>query len=189
MKNSFEEIELLRAFKRGDTNAFEALFKSHHKRLYNFLFSLLKSKEDAEEILQETFVKMWENRMFFDENYPFQALLFKIARNSFLDHSRKKVNKAVFDSEFDLSARLSENSTDDYVLYWETKDIIKKIIDGLPPKRRQIFLMQKIEGLSRLEIAQQLNISIITVDSQLLKANKFFKEEFQKYNMLLFLLF
>ena len=179
------EIQLIKLFKKGDTQAFESLFNLYHKRLYYFLFGLLKSKEDTEEIVQETFLKIWESRELFWENYPFESLLFRIAKNAFLNYNRKKVNRAVFEKHFGFFADFSENSTDQYILFKETQSIIETIVNGLPPKRKEIFLMQKVEGLSRQEIADKLEISIIIVDSQLLKANKYLKDEFQKYSILM----
>lgn len=179
------EIQLIKAFKKGDALAFESLFNIYHKRLYYFLFGLLKSKEDAEEIVQETFLKIWESRENFWEDYPFESLLFRIAKNAFLNYNRKKVNRTVFEKHFGFFTDFSESSADQYILFQETQSIIETIVNGLPPKRKEIFLMQKVEGLSRQEIASKLGISIITVDSQLLKANKHLKEEFQKYSVLM----
>ncbi len=77
------ETQLIKAFKKGDAEAFKSLFELYHKRLYSFLFRLLKSKEDAEEIVQETVLKIWEN---YWEEYPFESLLFRIARNTSLNY-------------------------------------------------------------------------------------------------------
>ncbi|KAB2815025.1 MAG: RNA polymerase sigma factor, partial [Paludibacter sp.] len=76
------EIQLIKAFRKGDAQAFKSLFCLYHKRLYSFLFGLLRSKEDVEEIVQETFLKIWESREDFLENYPFGSLLFRIAKNT-----------------------------------------------------------------------------------------------------------
>ncbi len=183
------DIHLIKAFKKGDAEAFKLLFDQYHERLYAFLFSMLRSKEDAEEIVQETFIKIWESRAYFLEDYPFEALLFKIAKNTSLNYSRKKVNRQVFESRFDLVVDLSEESADQYVLFKETQRIIETILDGLPPKRKEIFLLQKVEGLSRNEIAKRLEISVITVDHQLFKANKYLKEEFRKYSFMVLNIF
>ncbi|WP_321290660.1 RNA polymerase sigma-70 factor [uncultured Sunxiuqinia sp.] len=186
MNKKESEIELIRDFKKGDSRAFEKLFQKYHKKLYAFLFNLLHSKEDAEEIVQETFLKIWEGRENFQENYPFEPLLFRIAKNTFLNYSRKKVNRTVFEKHFGFFANLSESSADQYVLFQETQEIIDTILNGLPPKRKEIFLLQKVEGLSRKEIAEKLGISVITVDHQLNKANKYVKHEFKKLSLLMF---
>ena len=90
------EILLIRAFKNGDQKAFEKLFERNHKKLYDYLMRLLDSKEDAEEIVQESFIKIWEKREEFIEGYSFDAFLFTIAKNTFLNFTREKVNRMVF---------------------------------------------------------------------------------------------
>lgn len=185
MDSQNSEIQLIKAFKKGDANAFKSLFEQHHKRLYSFLLKLLRSKEDAEEIVQDSFLKIWENRENYWEDYPFESLLFRIARNTSLNYIRKKVNRKALEDHLNFFTDVSESSADQYILFQETQGIIETILNGLPPKRKEIFLLQKIEGLSRQEIANKLGISIITVDHQLLKANKHVSEEFQKFHLLM----
>ncbi|MEN6455835.1 MAG: RNA polymerase sigma-70 factor [Prolixibacteraceae bacterium] len=185
MDSKKSEIQLIQAFKKGDTQAFELLFKLYHKRLYYFLFGFLKSREDAEEIVQETFVKIWESREHFWEDYPFESWLFRIAKNTSLNYNRKKVNRAVFEKNLGFFTDFSDNPADQSILFRETQSIIEVIMNGLPPKRKEIFILQKIEGLSRQEIAAKLGISVITVDHQLFIANKYLKEEFKKYSFLM----
>ena len=179
------EILLIKAFKRGDHRAFERLFERHHKKLYVFLYRLLNSKEDAEEILQDTFIKIWDKREEFKEGYPFEFFLYTIAKNAFLSLNRKRVNRKIVEDYLHVFAEVTSNQTEEYVIFKETKTIIDTIIDHLPPKRKEIFLLRRIEGFSRQEIAEKLGISIITVDSQLLKANKFLKAEIKKYGLLI----
>ncbi len=184
MSRKENEILLIKAFKNGSPRAFETLFQRHHKKLYAYLMQLLNSKEDAEEIVQESFIKIWEKRENFLEGYPFDAYLFKIAKNSFLNHNRKKVNQRIFEDYLEYADELSSDNTDDYVIFKETLDIINAIIQEMPPRRREIFNLRKTEGLSRQEIAEKLQISVITVDNQLLKANNFMKEKLKKHNLL-----
>lgn len=179
------EIELIQAFKKGDQSAFEKLFEQHHKKLYIFLFRLLNSKEDAEEIVQDTFMKIWERRDDFIEGYPFEPFLFRIAKNAFLNLSRKRVNRKVFENHLVFLNEPFAADGEEYVIFEETKAILNTIISRLPPKRKEIFLLRRIEGLTRNEIAEKLGISIITVDSQLLKANRYLKDELKKYSILL----
>ena len=183
------EILLIKAFKEGNEQAFEKLFEQYHKKLYAFLFRLFNSKEDSEEIVQETFIKIWEKREDFNEGYPFQSFLFKIAKNAFLNLNRKKVNRKVFEDHLNFLNEISSGNTDDYIILKETTEIINTVICGLPPRRKEIFLLRRIEGFSRQEIANKLEISVITVDSQLLKANKYLKEELKKYSLLIIILF
>lgn len=182
-----ENLLLIRSFIHGDERAFESLFELYHRRLYGFLYNLLKSSEDAEEIVQDTFVKIWESRHRFKEEYTFESFLFKIAKNSFLNHNRKQINKKIFQEDYRLAFDVSQNTTEDYIIFKETRDIIDAIIADMPPKRREIFILQKVDGLSRKEIAEKLGISVITVDSHLMKANAELKENLKKYSLLLLL--
>jgi len=180
-----DEKLLVRSFIRGDEKAFEVLFEKYHRRLFGFLYSLLKSTGDAEEIVQDTFVRIWESRHRFREEYPFESFLFKIAKNSFLNHNRKKINTKVFQEQYSIIVDQTQDTTEDYLLFKETQEIIDSIINAMPAKRREIFILQKVEGLSRKEIAEKLGISVITVDSHLLKAHAWLKESLKKYSLLL----
>ncbi len=84
---------------------------------------------------------------------------------------------------------VSPGRTDDYIIFKETKEIINSIIEGVPSRRKEIFLLRKMEGLTRNEIAERLDISIITVDNQLMKANIYLKDQLKKYSLLLLVLF
>ena len=182
------EISQIKAFKNGDPIAFKKLFYRYHTKLYAFSFHLLGSKEDAEEIVQETFIKIWEKRSEFIEGYPFRSFLFGIAKNVYLNMNRKKVTRKIFEERSNLLNELSSINTDDYILFQETRDIINTIIEGLPPKRKEIFLLRRMEGLSRQEIAEKLGISVITVDNQLTKVNAYLKIELKKYGLIIFIL-
>lgn len=189
MNLTSSELQLIKAFKKGDAEAFKSLFERYHGRLYSFLFRLLKTKEDAEEVVQETFLKIWENRENYWEEYPFESLLFRIARNTSLNYVRKKVNRKVFEDHLNFFTEGSESPADQYILFQETQSIIETILNGLPPKQKEVFLLKKVEGLSRQEIAEKLGISVITVDHQLFKANKHVKEEFKKFHLLMINIF
>jgi len=179
------EIGWISDFRKGDKKAFEKLFEIYHKRLYAFVVKLTRSKEDAEEIVQNAFIQVWQNRTNFKEERPFDAYLFKIARNAFLNHNRKQINRRIFEKHFEIFYEKTSESTDQYILFKETQMIVDALIKSMPPKRREIFVLQKVEGLSRREISEKLNLSIVTVDSHLMKANKQFTEGLKKYSILL----
>lgn len=189
MTSKEPEILLIRDFKKGNTKAFEKLFKIYHKRLYAFIFELIKSKEDCEEIVQNAFIKVWENKESYKEEYPFDAYLFKIAKNAFLNHNRKQINRRVFEKHFEIYTEVIDESTEEHLQFKETKIFIDTLINSMPPKRKEIFTLQKIEGLSRKEISEKLNLSIVTIDSHLMKANKQMIEGFKKFSFLILLFF
>ena len=188
MNNKDSEIQLIRNFKKGSEQAFEGLFKKYHRPLYAFIYSLTKSKEDTEEIVQNAFIKVWENKALFKEEYPFESYLFKIAKNDFLNYTRKKINRRIFEQHFEIFSQAVEDNADSYVLFKETKLMIDNIIKSMPPRRREIFTLQKIEGLTRKEISEKLNLSITTVDSHLMKANQQFISELKKFSILILII-
>jgi RNA polymerase sigma-70 factor (family 1) len=178
--NSNNELLLIKAFKKGDEKAFELLFEKYHRKLYSYIYSMLQSKEDAEEIVQEAFIKIWEKRELYNEDYPFNSFLFKIAKNAFLNSLRKKVNRKVTEENWDILIDAHTKPADEYLIYEETRGVIEAVIGNLPPKRKEIFKMRRIDGMSRSEIAESLGISIITVDSQLMKAYRYMREELKR---------
>ncbi|WP_423128244.1 RNA polymerase sigma factor [Gaoshiqia sp. Z1-71] len=184
-----DEILLIRDFKKGNAKAFERLFEIYHKRLYGFILKLTGSKADSEEIVQDTFIKIWINRTNFNESYRFDAYLFRIAKNSFISHTRRQINKRIFEDHLYLFADQADESADEQIIFKETGLIVDILINSMPPKRKEIFCLQKKEGLSRKEISQRLNVSLVTIDSHLMKANKQFTEGLKKYGLLAIVLF
>ncbi|MGD9555593.1 MAG: RNA polymerase sigma factor [Mangrovibacterium sp.] len=185
MNSNEAESELVREFKKGNTKAFEKLFEIYHKKLYGFIFSFTRSREDSEEIVQNAFFQVWKHRDNFKEEHPFEAYLFRIARNAFLNHNRKQINRRVFEKHALLYTRTEAESADEYILFNETKKIVENLINSMPPKRREIFILQKVEGLSRKEISEKLNLSVVTVDSHLMAANRQFTQGLRKLNLMM----
>ena len=85
------EFELVNKLAGGDFNAFDALFKLYNKRLYHFVTPLLKSNEDAEDVVQEVFVRIWDNRDNIKTGHSFKSFLFTIAYNIIVDHLRRRM--------------------------------------------------------------------------------------------------
>lgn len=185
MKEKENELLLIQAFKEGNEKAFKKLFDKYHQKLYAYLFRLLDSKDDAEDIVQETFIKIWEKRSQFIEGYSFDAFLFKIAKNAFISLTRKKINQKVLEISPEMLAKPDGNDSESDLILNETREIIDKIINRLPKKRKEIFRLRRIENLSRKEISDKLGISIVTVDNQIMKANHYLKTELKKHSILL----
>ena len=167
-------INLLPKIQSGDLQAFEQLYNLYKVQVFNFCFSILKSNADAQEVVQDIFLKVWQFRNQYNEITSFNGFLYRIAKNLTLNKIRKKAGQPEkFDSLQDDFSII--NQTENEVLFEETKEILDTAIEALPPKRQEIFRLSREEGLSNEEIAKKLDISINTVKGQMRKALAFLK--------------
>jgi RNA polymerase sigma-70 factor (ECF subfamily) len=172
------ESSLLKDLKKSDHMAFEAIFDRYSTQLFRFSLSYLKSKEAAEDVVQEVFMKIWNNRKEIKTDTSFQSYLFTIALNSVRKHFNKlgKLQELKHGIIADLSEKSSE--LDDRSDYQTLLDQLDELIKRMPEKRQVVFVKKKIEEKSLNEIAEELNISAKTVEYHITEAMKFLKQEF-----------
>lgn len=183
MKNNNRgDILLVEKLVSGNQMAFKSLFNRYAKRIYNFSFSYLHNEHQSEELVQDVFLKIWENRKNIDSSKNFKSYLFKICVNLIYDYLRKESNKFKFIESVEIEE--GEDKTYNDVLYNETKERLEKLTNKMPEQRRKIFNLNKIEGLSHNEIAHKLNISVRTVESQVYKSVKFLKEHLNEESLI-----
>lgn len=176
---STEQLVLL--LNNDITEAFDMLFFRYHAPVYNFALRLLKSATDAEEIVQEVFMAVWQNRGQIKADQKFTSYLFGITRNQVHLQIRRRVihyhylNMLETDPD-QVKAFIHEQSGFD-----EIREFFDRQIDQLPPRRREIFMLSRVEQLSYKEIAARLNISENTVDSQIRHALNFLKNKYELF--------
>lgn len=186
------ERRLLAQLKKGSLIAFDGLFDHYSSRLFYFAFGYLKSEADAEEIVQEVFMKVWERRTFIKEELSFKSYLFTIAYNAIQKQFIKRNYQREYCNSLLLSADETDNVTVEGVNYHSLKELVDRLVNQLPPRRKEVYIKSRNEGLSTKEIAQEMNISIKTVENQLTQALKFLKENLAHenlYGVLFFALF
>ncbi|MDR2918420.1 MAG: RNA polymerase sigma-70 factor [Tannerella sp.] len=150
----------------GDHQAFEDVFIAYYGRIKNFINGLLKSEDDAEELTQEIFVKLWINRETIDPGRSFHSFLFTVARNITFNFIKHKLVCENYAADFDYE--YSEYESPDEILYAkEISLLIEMAVSRMPAQRQRIYRMSRNEGLSNDEIALSLNISKKTVENQL----------------------
>ena len=154
--------------------AFEKLYDLYKIQVFNFCYSILKSKSDTQEVLQDTFLKIWQAREQFDEIISFNGFLYRIAKNLTLNKIRKRVGEPEYFEELREDFEIL-NQTENEILFHEMEEMLETAIEALPPKRQEIFKLSREQGLSNSEIANKLDISINTVKSQIRKALAFLK--------------
>ncbi len=182
------EIEAVVAMKNGDQMAFKYLFNLFYDRLVAYITTYTHDKIESEDIVQQAFISLWENKSKLDETKSPKSYLYAIVHNKYINSIKKtkKQNELLNQIwERALANRIEEDSD---ALQLRVQKM-KKVIEELPPKCREIIIMNKIQGIKYKDIADQLGISIKTVESQMRIAFNKIREAFKDDGHLLFLLF
>ena len=174
------DSRLLKELKKGDHVAFKRIFELYSSQLFQFSLSYLKSKEAAEDIVQEVFVKIWNNRENIKTDKSFQSYLFTIALNSVRKYFNKLSRLHELKHEILIDFSKQKTDFDDVRDYQSLLDKLDELIHEMPEKRRAVFIKKKIEGKSLKDISEELNITTKTVEYHIAEAMKFLKKEFAK---------
>lgn len=177
----YNEMTLLAMVASGNRVAFTQLYTSHLNDLFRYIFLFTRSREEAEEIMQEIFLKIWETRDRLPEIRSFRNYLYGIAKNRVLDHVRHLQVRHRVLAEIKRTKDTAVTATGDLCAYREYYRVVQEAIDKLPPKRKLIFRLNIENGLSLDEIASKLNISRSVVQKQQLKASHFIREYLFKH--------
>jgi len=183
------EKELIKKLSNGDSFAFEVLFYKYRNKVKGFTIRMVPAQIDPEEIVQEVFVKVWLKRESINPDKDFQSFLFSIAKNLVLDQLKSAVNRRLYFVGEYFQQDLQIDSDSESQINEETENKLSELIHKIPERRREIFLLSRYEGLSYKQIAERLNISENTVDSQIRNALAFLRKEFRKMAILGFLFF
>lgn len=163
------ETDLVLALKDGNLRAFSELFDRYGKRLFHFSIGYLKSVENAEEIVQDVFLKIWNIREELLVDKSFESYLFTIAKNAILNTVRKSKSEQVYRNYVKLHPDKNV-LLDDELDFNELEKAYRNAIEQLSPRRKEIFLLSKEKFLPNAEIAIKMNISIKTVENQMTSA-------------------
>lgn len=170
MKTYSQNIDLLinRLSQNSDERALDELFHIYYDRLLTASFVLVKSKDLAEEVVADVFYRLWQNRGKLQEVKNLDNYLFISVRNQSLNYINKeqKIGKDSIDEV--VSNKLSEkNTVEDLIVAKELQDKITHSIESLPPKCKEIFLLIRFDGMKYKEVADKLEVSVNTVDTQM----------------------
>ncbi|EHQ24303.1 RNA polymerase sigma factor [Mucilaginibacter paludis] len=164
------EKELLTRLRSGDRKAFEQLYYTYNDRIYGRLLKLTATEYLADELLQDTFVKLWDNRDQINPDLSIKAWLYKVAQNEVFLFYRKVARDRRLQEHIVATFAESYSHTEEDIYLKESRELLDKAIDQLTPQRKEVFTLCKIEGRSYEEVAQLLGISPNTVSSHLVKA-------------------
>ena len=187
--NSSEAKDLFKQFKSNDKNAITSLYNAYSRRLYNFAFAYLKTEEDAMDVVQEVFISIWNKRDTLNDDTNLEAYLFTVTKNSVISFFRKKTTeKEYLDYLYYKVVRQHSDNGEQYD-YNHLSDRIRELTEQLPTQRKLIFKLSKEKGLSNKAIAEELNISIKTVEDHMTKARHFMKSQLTEYGILALLFY
>lgn len=175
MENGQFNTELIKRLKGGDVAAFDAIYNKYCRKLHGFVWMYLKQEEDAEEIVQEVFIRIWESKAKIDLSAPFESFLFTIAYNATMSLLRKRIREAKSRAYLKSLQQGPGEQVSDEIHFRELDRQVQTLLQKLTPRQKEIYLLSREEGLSHKEIAQKLGISESTVNNHLVAVIKYLK--------------
>jgi RNA polymerase sigma-70 factor, Bacteroides expansion family 1 len=179
--NILYENVLLKKFKEGDKSAFSSIFLTYYKDLVMFASTITKDSDTSEEIVQNVFVKLWEDRESISITTSLKSYLLKTVQNSSIDWLRHLKIRDKYSSNISKNSVLEENDTENYVLYSELEQHIEKVLAQLPAEIAESFMLNRYDGLKYYEIAEKLDVSVRTVEVRIGKALHLLREQLKDY--------
>lgn len=153
---------------------FEVIFKNTSHRLYSFIHGIVRNRSLVQDLMQQCYLKLWERFDTIDLERELLPLLYTYARNTVVDHLRKKLKEEyVADYQLWENELSDNNSLLDQISYKESEKNLHKVIDKMPAGRKQVFTLIKLQGLSYQQASLQLGISVSTIEKHMQEAYKF----------------
>jgi RNA polymerase sigma-70 factor (ECF subfamily) len=184
--NTAEDHSLIRAAQAGDESAFEAIVRRHGRRAFRVARKMLPTDEDAEDLAQEAFVRVFRNLERFDFNHDFTTWLYRIVTNLTIDHLRKRrptmSTSGVLDEDdgdLDLADPRDERPAD-RIESTETARAVQDCLAALAPHFQSVLVLRELEGLPCTEIAEIVGATHVTVRWRLHRGRKLFQEEWER---------
>jgi len=183
------DSDLTYLVKMGNKEAFRVLFERYAPKIYNFALSYLRNEQEAEEMVQDVFLKIWEKRKHLDKSKNIKSFIFKIAVNSIYDLIRRKNIEGAFRDFIRDNHEEGLESTWHTVIFEEMLANINELVKEMPAQQQRIFRLSRIDGMPNDIIAEKLNLSKRTVENQLYRALAFLKKHFNRESVYAILFF
>ncbi|MCG8306908.1 MAG: RNA polymerase sigma-70 factor [Cytophagales bacterium] len=170
-KSFDDDVQLVKQLAGGNEEAFKKLYLKYIDRIHNFVLSICKSPELSMDVCHDIFMKVWKAREELDATTSFKSFLFTIAKNHVLNIIKRASKRREIHDEIISYVPVSQKwIVEDEMLYSEMNELLNKAIENLPPQRKKIYKLSRLEGLTHSKIAEKLGISKGTVNVQLVKA-------------------
>ncbi|MCW9706485.1 RNA polymerase sigma-70 factor [Fodinibius salsisoli] len=161
---------------KGDEHTFECLFKEYYLHLTRFAWRYVKSKAIAEELVQEVFANIWENRSTWSPAGPIKAYLYQAVKHRALDHLKHEEVRQEYDPKWMDNKEHPTIDFEDQFRRKQLRKAIKKEIEALPSRSKMTYKLHRYDGLTYKEIAQVMDVSVKTVESQMTRTLKRLRE-------------
>lgn len=178
------EKEVIEQFRSGSEAAFEQVFHAYYKALAAYARTILKDSDDAEDMVQQVFITVWEKRRAMEIHTSLRALLYRSVHNACLNRIRQQQVRSGYAREAILLHR-EDGASEDHMQQKELQQKIELAMEQLPEQCARIFKMSRFEQLKYQEIADRLGLSVKTVENQMGKALKVMREQLKDYLPLL----
>lgn len=159
LKSSFS-----RRLKNGDLQAYNELFKTHYSKLYNYAYKLSNDNDIAQDVVQESFIKLWVHRKNIKPHLNISNYLLKICRNEFLIYARKKKKYKAFLDQIKIETAYEVLVQNEQNINYKISKI-EKAVNNLPPRCKKVIVLSKFENMKYRTIAKKMGISIKTVEN------------------------
>jgi len=171
LQNNFNTVtEYILSFQKGEEKGFSFFFREYHAALCYFSFRIIKDKDNAEDIVSEAYVKLWERHSGFDNLGSIRSFLYTVVHNASIDFLRQNKKRSAYSKEIAYLDEEKESYVLQQIIETETYREIVASLKKLPPKCREIFRMIYFEGKDYAEIANELKLSINTIRVQKARA-------------------
>ncbi|MDR2950469.1 MAG: RNA polymerase sigma-70 factor [Prevotella sp.] len=165
--NSLKTIELIELISDGDRNAFRSVFLSYFPKVKYFIVHLIKEEAAAEDISQDIFIKIWENRVSLKEIQSFDAYIYKMAKNAVINEFKKKDLEEKYYNYNYSSSQENYISIEEELFAKEIRLLTELTVSKMPEQRRKIYEMSRMEGIKNEDIAKKLGITKKTVENHI----------------------
>lgn len=172
---------ILISLQKGDIDSFEWLVNSYEKRIFYFIYSMVHNHDIAQDLTQDSYVKIYKNLYKFNPDYPIEPWIYRITYNVVLDFIKKNKNSL---QEISLSSCINyikENDADSSLSDIEFKDMLQRELQSLKPDTRMIIILRAVNDLSFEQIALILNKSVPSVKLKFYRNRKIFIQNLEKY--------
>ena len=185
----FNQKKLIKLLRKGDTRAYSYMVDLYYKKLCDYASNLARDNFKSEDIVQNVIIRMWQHREKLNPNISIKNYLYKSVYNEFIDQYRKEIAVTKLEKKYieglDTAIEIKDVSETNRLI-----TLVQNEIEQLPPKCKETFLLSKQDGLTYVEIAEYQNVSVNTIEKQMVKAFSILRKKMKERMMsFIFLLF